>query len=151
LSPEYATLGKLTEKLDVYNYGVLLLEIVSGRKSIDLSLKTNKVYLLEWAHSLYAQDKLFDLIDQQLNNNILDDEARRVIDVALLCVQTSASRRPSMSHVLAMLLNGVDMEVVSKEDNSIHMMEFSSFLGFHHVVPNNHGNVEIELNTLDYN
>jgi hypothetical protein len=94
---------------------------------------------------------LFDLIDQQLNNNELDDEARHVIDVALLCVQTSASRRPSMSHVLAMLLNGVDMEVVSKENNSIHVIEFSSRLGLHHVVPNNHGNVEIELNTLDPN
>ncbi|CAM6007923.1 unnamed protein product [Sphagnum balticum] len=151
LSPEYATLGKLTEKVDVFSYGVLLLEIVSGRKSIDLALETNKIYLLEWAHSLHEQDKLFDLIDQQLNNNLLDDEARRVIDVALLCVQTSASRRPSMSHVLAMLLNGVDMEVVSKEDNSIHVMEFSSLLGFHHVVPNNHGNVEIELSTLDPN
>jgi hypothetical protein len=101
------------------------------------------------AHSLHEQDKLFDLIDQQLNNNILDDEAQRVIDVALLCVQTSASRRPLMSHVLAMLLNGVDMEVVSKETNTIHEMEISSLLGFHHVVPNNHGNVEIELSTLD--
>ncbi len=103
------------------------------------------------AHSLHAQDKLFDLIDQQLNNNILDDEARRVIDVALLCVQTLASRRPSKSHVLAMLLNGVDMEVVSKEANSIHEMEFSNLLRFQHVVLNNHGNVEIELNTLDSN
>ncbi|CAM6007966.1 unnamed protein product [Sphagnum balticum] len=151
LSPEYATLGKLTEKVDVFSYGVLLLEIVSGRKNIDLSLETNKIYLLEWAHFLHEQDKLFDLIDQQLNNNILDDEARRVIDVALLCVQTSASRRPSMSHVLTMLLNGVDMEVVSKEANSIHEMEFSSLLGSHHVVPNNHGNVEIELSILDPN
>jgi hypothetical protein len=48
LSPEYATLGKLTEKVDVFSYGVLLLEIVSGRKNIDLSLETNKIYLLEW-------------------------------------------------------------------------------------------------------
>jgi hypothetical protein len=102
------------------------------------------------AHSLHEQNKLFDLIDQQLNN-VLDDEARRVIDVALLCVQTSASRRPLMSHVLAMLLNEVDMEVVSKEDNRIHEMDFSNLLGFHHVVPNNHGNVEVELSTLDPN
>jgi len=94
---------------------------------------------------------LFDLIDQQLNNNVLDDQARRVIDVALLCVQTSASRRPLMSHVLAMLLYGVDMEVVSKEANSIHEMDFSNLLGFHHVVPNKHGHVEIELSTLDPN
>jgi hypothetical protein len=48
LSPEYATLGQLSEKVDVFSYGVLLLEIVSGRKNIDLSLETNKIYLLEW-------------------------------------------------------------------------------------------------------
>ncbi len=56
-----------------------------------------------------------------------------------------------MSHVLAMLLNGVDMEVVSKETNRIHEMDFSNLLGNHHVVPKNHGNVEIEVNTLDHN
>jgi hypothetical protein len=48
LSPEYATLGQLSEKVDVFSYGVLLLEIVSGRKNIDFSLETNKIYLLEW-------------------------------------------------------------------------------------------------------
>jgi hypothetical protein len=56
-----------------------------------------------------------------------------------------------MPHVLAMLLNEVDMDVVSNEANRIHEMDFSNLLGFHHVVPNNHGNVEIELNTLDHN
>jgi len=62
------------------------------------------------AFSLHEQDKLMYLIDQRLNNNILDDEAQHVINVALLCVQTLATRRPSMSHVLTMLLNEVDME-----------------------------------------
>ncbi|KAH9571926.1 hypothetical protein CY35_02G119300 [Sphagnum magellanicum] len=129
LSPEYATLGQLTEKVDVFSYGVLLLEIVSGRKNIDLSLETNKMYLLEWAYSLHEQDKLMDLIDQQLNNNVSNDETQRVINVALLCVQTSATRRPSMSHVLAMLLNEVDMEVVSKIADRIHEMDVSHLLG----------------------
>jgi hypothetical protein len=50
-----------------------------------------------------------------------------------------------------MLLNEVDMEVVSKETKRIHEMDFSNLLRFHHVMPNNHGNVEIELSTLDPN
>ncbi|KAH9571952.1 hypothetical protein CY35_02G120500 [Sphagnum magellanicum] len=129
LSLEYATLGQLSEKVDVFSYGVLLLEIMSGRKNIDLSLETNKIYLLEWACSLHEQDKLMDLIDQRLNNNVLDDEAQRVINVALLCVQTSAKRRPSMSHVLAMLLNEVDVEVISKKANRIHEVDVSHLLG----------------------
>ncbi|CAM6068457.1 unnamed protein product [Sphagnum tenellum] len=129
LSPEYATLGQLSEKVDVFSYGVLLLEIVSGRKNIDLSLETNKIYLLQWACSLHEQDRLTDLIDQRLNNNVSDDEAQRVINVALLCVQTSATRRPSMSRVLAMLLNEVDVEVVSKKANPIHEMDVLHLLG----------------------
>jgi Mg2+/Co2+ transporter CorB len=72
-----------------------------------------------------------DLINQRLNNNVLDDEAR-VINVALLCVQTSATRCPSMSHVLAMLLNEVDVEVVSKKANRIHEMDISHLLGSNH-------------------
>jgi len=64
------------------------------------------------AYSLHEQNKLMDLIHQQLENNVLDDEAQHVINVALLCVQTSTTRRPWMSCVLAMLLNEVDMEVV---------------------------------------
>jgi len=81
------------------------------------------------ACSLHEQDKLMDLIDQRLNNNVLDDETQRVINVALLCVQTSATRRPSMSRVLAMLLNEVDVEVVSKKANRIHEMDVSHLLG----------------------
>jgi hypothetical protein len=67
-----------------------------------------------------------DLIDQRLNNNVLDDEAQRMINVALLCVQTSATRRPLMSRVLAMLLN--EVEVVSKKTNRIHEMDVSHLL-----------------------
>jgi len=80
------------------------------------------------ACSLHEQDRLTDLIDQQLNNNVSNDEAQRVINVALLCVQTSATRRPSMSRVLAMLLNEVDVEVVSKKANRIHEMDVSHLL-----------------------
>jgi len=72
-----------------------------------------------------------DLINQRLNNNVLDDEAR-VINVALLCVQTSATRCPLMSHVLAMLLNEVDVEVVSKKANRIHEMDISHLVGSNH-------------------
>jgi hypothetical protein len=81
------------------------------------------------ACSLHEQDKLMDLIDPRLNNNVLDDEAQRVINVALLCVQTSATRRPSMSRVLAMLLNEVDVEIVSKNANQIHEVDVSHLLG----------------------
>jgi hypothetical protein len=55
LSPEYATRGQLTEKLDVYSFGVLVLEIVSGRRNIDFKLPEEKVYLIEWVHTTLFQ------------------------------------------------------------------------------------------------
>jgi hypothetical protein len=85
-----------------------------------------QTYLL---HKQEKQDKLMDLIDQWLNNKILDDGAQRVINVTLLCVQTSATRHSSMSHVLAMLLNEVDVEVISKKANRIHEMDVSHLFG----------------------
>jgi serine/threonine protein kinase len=48
LAPEYATLGQLSDKVDVYSFGILLLEIISGRKNIDFTLSIDKIYLLEW-------------------------------------------------------------------------------------------------------
>ncbi len=48
MAPEYASRGQLSEKVDVFSFGVLLLEIVSGRKNIELNLNAEQAYLLEW-------------------------------------------------------------------------------------------------------
>jgi hypothetical protein len=85
------------------------------------------------AYFLHEQDKLMDLSDQWLNNNVLDDEAQHVINVALLCVQTSTTKRPSMSRVLAMLLNEVDMEVVQKK--LIRFMKWMSHIFLGQTIP----------------
>ncbi len=50
MSPEYATLGQLSTKVDVYSFGILLLEIISGRKAI-LQNATNNMYLVEWVRT----------------------------------------------------------------------------------------------------
>lgn len=52
MSPEYATQGQLSEKVDVYSFGVLVLEIVTGRKNIDSSLPSDEIYILGWVRDL---------------------------------------------------------------------------------------------------
>jgi len=52
LSPEYASLGQVSEKADVFSFGVLVLEIISGRKNINLRLPAEQRYILEWVSSL---------------------------------------------------------------------------------------------------
>ncbi|CAK9230906.1 unnamed protein product [Sphagnum troendelagicum] len=116
LAPEYATLGQLSDKVDVYSFGILLLEIISGRKNIDFTLTIDKIYLLEWAWFLHENKMLQNLIDQNLNiNNNLESQIQHVINVALLCVHTIPTRHPSMMHVLAMLLGEKEVEVVFQE------------------------------------
>ncbi|KAG7957767.1 hypothetical protein I3843_11G191800 [Carya illinoinensis] len=98
MSPEYLMQGVFSIKSDVFSFGVLLLEILSGRK--------NTGHLLGYAWELWSSDKGSDIVDPLL----LDDMSSmsmvlRYINIALLCVQESAADRPTMSDVVAMLSN----------------------------------------------
>ncbi|KAH9566908.1 hypothetical protein CY35_03G001700 [Sphagnum magellanicum] len=115
LSPEYASLGELTTKVDVYSFGILLLEIISGRKSIDDTLPPEEMYLVKWAWSLHEKNMLINLVDQKLNDTIVEIELQRVTKVALLCVQHDSRRRPLMSRVLLMLQGEMEIEVAFGE------------------------------------
>ncbi|CAK9237780.1 unnamed protein product [Sphagnum troendelagicum] len=65
LAPEYATRGQLSEKVDVFSFGVLVLEIVTGRKNIEPTLNEDQTYLLEWVWKLHEDNKLLELVDQK--------------------------------------------------------------------------------------
>ncbi|KAJ4909594.1 putative LRR receptor-like serine/threonine-protein kinase [Raphanus sativus] len=114
LAPEYAMRGLLTEKTDVYAFGVVALELVSGRPNADEMLEDDKKYLLEWTWNLHEKGREVELIDDRLSEfNV--KEVKRVIGVALLCTQASHSLRPPMSRVVAMLSGDVEVsEVTSK-------------------------------------
>ncbi|KAI3510085.1 hypothetical protein L1887_25612 [Cichorium endivia] len=108
LAPEYAMWGHLTEKVDVFGFGVVALEIISGRPNSDLSLEDEKIYILRWAWKLHEANRELELVDEELSE--FDEiEVRRMMRIALLCTQTSSTERPSMSRVVAMLSG--DLEV----------------------------------------
>lgn len=102
LAPEYAMRGHLTEKADVFAFGVVALETVSGRSNTDTSLEETKIYLLEWAWGLYEGKRPLGIVDPRLDG-FNAEEALRAIRVALLCTQGSPHQRPPMSRVVAML------------------------------------------------
>lgn len=113
MAPEYASLGQLSDKVDVFSFGVLCLEIISGRRNIDEKYPLDKVYLTRWIWDLYRQDKLMDLVDKTMT---LKDEEKmevhRAINIALLCIQNEAEQRPSMEQVVAMLQGQGESEIV---------------------------------------
>ncbi|CAN1263273.1 Probable LRR receptor-like serine/threonine-protein kinase At1g56130 [Linum perenne] len=112
LAPEYAMRGHLTEKADVFAFGVVALEIVSGRPNSDTTLDEEKMYLLEWAWHLHENNREVELADSRLPEYD-EDELKRFVGIALLCTQASPSLRPSMSRVVAMLSGDVEVGTVS--------------------------------------
>ncbi|CAN0909269.1 Cold-responsive protein kinase 1 [Linum grandiflorum] len=107
LAPEYAISGHLTRKLDVYSFGVLLLEIISGRTAVDFDQTLGEQYfLVEKAYQLYKSKQLLQLVDPTLilpDDDSSKQEAERFLRVALLCLQEKSSLRPTMSAALKMM------------------------------------------------
>lgn len=102
MAPEYAMRGYLSVKTDVFSYGILVLEIVSGRKNHDAKLGAEKVDILSYAWMLYQGGKIMDLIDEKVGK-YNSDEAAMCIQLGLLCCQASVVERPDMNSVHLML------------------------------------------------
>ncbi|TYJ30531.1 hypothetical protein E1A91_A06G136600v1 [Gossypium mustelinum] len=124
LAPEYALGGQLTMKADVYSFGVLVLEIISGRSSSKTNWGGTMKLLLEWvfvyfclrelysfllsiralhyAWQLHEEGKLIEIVDPELGE-FPEEEVLRYMKIAFFCTQAAANRRPLMSQVIEML------------------------------------------------
>uniref|UniRef100_A0A0D3DWY9 Protein kinase domain-containing protein n=1 Tax=Brassica oleracea var. oleracea TaxID=109376 RepID=A0A0D3DWY9_BRAOL len=109
LAPEYASRGQLTRKADVYSFGVLLMEIVSGRSNKNTRSPTEYQYLLERAWELYERNELVDLVDIALGGVFDAEEACRYLRIGLLCTQDGPQLRPTMSTVVKLLTEEKDI------------------------------------------
>ncbi|KAJ9537339.1 hypothetical protein OSB04_030072 [Centaurea solstitialis] len=105
MSPEYAMEGTFSVKSDVFSFGVLTLEIVSGRRNTSFSYFDKTVNLIGYAWELWQQGDALAFEDPTLADTCLVNQLLRTIHVALLCVQENAVDRPEMSDVISMLIN----------------------------------------------
>ncbi|KAL6656682.1 hypothetical protein ACP70R_004462 [Stipagrostis hirtigluma subsp. patula] len=103
MAPEYASEGIFSVKSDVYSFGVLLLEIVSGKRNSSHHHYGDFINLLGYAWQLWREGRAFELVDPTLGERSDVAGIMRCVKVALLCVQDSATDRPTMADVTAML------------------------------------------------
>ncbi|KAL3720016.1 hypothetical protein ACJRO7_004929 [Eucalyptus globulus] len=109
MSPEYVLDGVFSTKSDVFSYGVLVLEIVSGKRNRGFHHPDHHHNLLGHAWRLFTEGKSVQLLDKLVQNSCSTSEALRSIHIGLLCVQRCPNDRPSMSAVVMML--GSDIEL----------------------------------------
>ncbi|KAH6791927.1 hypothetical protein C2S52_002404 [Perilla frutescens var. hirtella] len=102
ISPEYAAHGRISEKTDVYSFGVLVLEIMIGKKN--MGYPRYDLNLIQYAWKLCKEGKALDLVDKSLKGAFSKEEALRCIQVGLLCTQYGSHHRSDMPSVVKMLL-----------------------------------------------
>uniref|UniRef100_A0A1J3I593 non-specific serine/threonine protein kinase n=2 Tax=Noccaea caerulescens TaxID=107243 RepID=A0A1J3I593_NOCCA len=114
MAPEYALWGQLTEKADVYSFGIVAMEIVSGKSNTKQGGTDDHVSLINWVLKLQQTGDIMEILDPVLEGDFNSKEAVRMIKVALVCTNSSPSLRPTMSEAVKMLEGVIGItEVVS--------------------------------------
>ncbi|XP_073012938.1 protein kinase STUNTED-like [Typha latifolia] len=103
LAPECFMYGKVDEKIDVYAFGVVLLELISGRKPISTGCSKSQESIVMWANSILQGGKVAQLIDPCLGTEYDADQFERMTLAASLCIRRAPTSRPQMSLVLKLL------------------------------------------------
>ncbi|CAI9292657.1 unnamed protein product [Lactuca saligna] len=103
MSPEYAMDGHFSTKSDVFSFGVLVLEIVSGKRNTGSSYSSSQHNLLGETWTLWKEGKALELVDKSMGAKFSENEVLRCIQIGLLCVQEHPEDRPNMSKVLFLL------------------------------------------------
>ncbi|KAJ1698449.1 hypothetical protein LUZ63_006961 [Rhynchospora breviuscula] len=114
ISPEYAMHGQFSIKSDVFSYGVLVLEIITGKKNSTLLENEEIDHLLSFVWHHWITGTITEVVDPFLGQNYPRNEMLKCIQIGLLCVQDNSAHRPTMSNV-ALMLSG---ETMSLEDPS---------------------------------
>ncbi|WZZ16296.1 hypothetical protein YC2023_109385 [Brassica napus] len=112
MAPEYALWGQLSEKADVYSFGIVSMEIVSGQSNTKQKGSADHVSLINWAVKLQQKGDITEIVDPVLQGDFNTKEAARMIKVAIVCTNSSPSLRPTMSEVVQMLEGEVEITQV---------------------------------------
>ncbi|KAG8651674.1 G-type lectin S-receptor-like serine/threonine-protein kinase RKS1 isoform X2 [Manihot esculenta] len=109
MSPEYVVFGKFSTKSDVFSFGVILLEIVTGKKNNSFCQEDSYLSMAGKIWHLWKEERALEMVDSSLKESCSAHEVLRCIQIGLLCVQEDAFERPSMSAVVVMLNSEISL------------------------------------------
>ncbi|KAM7252662.1 hypothetical protein ACFE04_008171 [Oxalis oulophora] len=110
LDPEYFTSNRLTEKSDVYSFGVVLMEITTGRPVIAQNHSHERFHISEYVGALLSKGDVRNVVDPRLEGDVDLNTVWKVLELAMTCVSTVGSRRPTMSEIVSELNDCLETE-----------------------------------------
>ncbi|XP_010914767.1 probable receptor-like protein kinase At5g18500 [Elaeis guineensis] len=113
VAPEYANTGLLNEKSDIYSFGVVLLEAITGRDPVDYGRPANEVNLVDWLKMMVGSRRSEEVVDPSIETRPSTRALKRALLTALRCVDPDAEKRPKMGQVVRMLESD---EPIPRED-----------------------------------
>uniref|UniRef100_A0A7N2N8B6 non-specific serine/threonine protein kinase n=1 Tax=Quercus lobata TaxID=97700 RepID=A0A7N2N8B6_QUELO len=116
LDPEYYTSNRLTERSDVYSFGIVLLELITGKRAIIKSHNKDNTNIVDWVSPLLARGDIRNIIDPRMPGNFDTNSVWKAIETAIACVPLISIQRPSMSHVVIELKECLEIEKVHEQD-----------------------------------
>ncbi|KAK7306515.1 hypothetical protein VNO77_44462 [Canavalia gladiata] len=116
IAPEYLSTGQSSEKTDVFGFGILLLELITGQKALDAGNgQVQKGMILDWVRILFDEKRLEVLVDRDLRGCFDPVELEKAVELSLQCTQSLPTLRPKMSEVLKILEGLVGLSVRPEE------------------------------------
>ncbi|XP_059064855.1 G-type lectin S-receptor-like serine/threonine-protein kinase At2g19130 [Cryptomeria japonica] len=115
IAPEWLAGLAITSKADVYSFGMMVLEIISGRRNVDMSVKEQtKQYFPSWAATQIQNGDMMSILDERIAEHVDVEEVRRATLASLVCIAKDENERPSMAQVLLILHGKMDADTQLK-------------------------------------
>ncbi|KAM7468857.1 hypothetical protein LguiA_007040 [Lonicera macranthoides] len=125
LDPEYSTSNRLTEKSDVYAFGIVLLEIVAGRPAIAKS--QDRTHIIQWVSATVQKGDIKHIVDPRLRGEFDVNSVWKVVELAMACVSRTSTKRPTMDYVVMELKECLAAEIAKHADskNSVRLISMN--------------------------
>lgn len=123
--PEYAQTERLTEKSDVYGFGIILLELISGNKAV-IQREGEYIHIAQWAKPHIMNRRLPNIVDKNLGNTFDMESVQAVGNIALKCVSYKSINRPFFKEVLQLLEAALKLELPLEAHSEVSSVETAS-------------------------